>query len=654
MRTAPGRGARTRTAALVAVALLVGGVAACSPHRPTPDAEAAALASALASGDFTGVALVAGAPDPTALATARTAAFTGLGDVSPQVSVTSVAVDTQDGTKATAGLHWSWDLGVSQPWTYDVTAQLDLVDGDGGAVWRAQWHPSLLAPDLSDGEVLSTQRVAAERGTVLAGNGDPIVIPRPVWHVGIDKTHVAAAAQDASARALATALGMDPDAYAATVAAAGPKAFVEAITVRQDDATYDVAALRKIPGVNAVNDELPLAPTRLFARPILGQTGQATKEIIDASGGAIVAGDLTGLSGLQRQYDEQLRGTPGLTVVASAGPVKRQLFHVDAVAGVPLQTTLDVALQTKAEQILAPVAGNAALVAIRPSTGEILAAASGPNGDGLSTATVGQYAPGSTFKVASTLALLRAGLTPDSTVSCPKSLVVDGYEFDDVPDYPKAALGDIPLRTAFAHSCNTAFAGQAATVPQDALIDAARSLGLDPAPSLGFPAFLATVPADSTGTDHAASLIGQGRVLASPLGMAVAAASVAAGHTVTPVLVKPATSSPASDETPAPVSSATTPATPASPLTQAEADTLRALMRAVVTDGTATLLQDVPAPDVEAKTGTAQFQTDQGLANHAWLIAIHGDLAVAAFVETGDFGATTAGPLVDQFLKAAG
>ena len=426
------------------------------------------------------------------------------------------------------------------------------------------------------------------------------------------------------------------------MAAAGPKAFVEAITVRQNDAAYDVGALLTIPGVNAVKDQIPLAPTRTFARPILGQVGQATKEIVDGSHGAIVAGDLTGTSGLERQYDAQLRGTPGLSVVATNGPVSRQLFHVDPVAGTPLQTTLDVTLQELAESVLAPGPANAARVAVRPSTGEVLAAASGPNGDGLSTATVGQYAPGSTFKIASALALLRAGLAPDSKLSCPTSVTVDGYQFDNVPGYPSTELGSIPLTTAFAHSCNTAFVGQATTVSQDALIAAARSLGLDPAPSLGFPAFLATLPADSTGTDHAASMIGQGRVIASPLGMATVAASVAAGHTVTPVLVKPA----AASSTPA--------TTPAVPLTQAEADTLRQLMRGVVTNGTATLLQGVPAPDVEAKTGTAQYQAANGLANHAWLVAIHGDLAVCAFVETGDFGATTAGPLVVQFLKAAG
>jgi cell division protein FtsI/penicillin-binding protein 2 len=127
--------------------------------------------------------------------------------------------------------------------------------------------------------------------------------------------------------------------------------------------------------------------------------------------------------------------------------------------------------------------------------------------------------------------------------------------------------------------------------------------------------------------------------------MATVAASVAAGHTVTPVLVRPAGSS--SDA----ATTGAQPTTSAQPLTQAEADALRDLMRGVVTEGGATFLQDVPAPEVYAKTGTAQYETGSGLANHAWMIAIHGDLAVCVFVDTGDYGSTTAGPLMEQFLR---
>ena len=75
---------------------------------------------------------------------------------------------------------------------------------------------------------------------------------------------------------------------------------------------------------------------------------------------------------------------------------------------------------------------------------------------------------------------------------------------------------------------------------------------------------------------------------------------------------------------------------PAEPLSAAEATALRELLRAVVTEGGADFLADVPGEPVLAKTGTAQFGGGEDLANHAWMIGVQGDLAVAVFVEDGD------------------
>ncbi len=204
--------------------------------------------------------------------------------------------------------------------------------------------------------------------------------------------------------------------------------------------------------------------------------------------------------------------------------------------------------------------------------------------------------------------MLRAGLTPDTTVSCPPTLTVEGREFQNVPGYPTAALGDVPLRTAFANSCNTAMIGQREAVSQQALHDAAASLGLGVESELGAPAFFGDVPTDSQGTEHAASMIGQGKVQASPLAMATVAASVAAGRTVAPVLVHPDVQTVAEEQ-------------PASTLTEQEAATLRELMRGVVTDGSASILQDLPG-EPGAKTGTAQY--GDGSQSHAWMIATQG------------------------------
>jgi len=625
--------------ALGAAAALVAGLGACTGGGADERQDVAdALAAAIASGDFTDVPL--DGATATEAGELRAAAYAGLDPWTPEVAAAPVAVDEADEDAASTELTFTWDVDASDTdWTYATHASLVRVDD----AWRVRWSTMLLAPSLATDEALAVHRVQAERADVL-GAGDAVLVEdRPVWRIGIDKTRVTPEETDAAARGLAAALGADPEAYAAQVAAAGERAYVEAIVVRDGDPAYDVAALQALPGVNALATSLPLAPTRAFARPVLGTVGEATAEIVEESEGAVVAGDLTGLGGLQKQFDAQLRGLPGLTVVAASegSAEERELFHVEPQAGEPLRTTLDPAVQQAAEDVVARVTGSAsAVVAIRPSTGEILAAASGPGGGGMSTATLGLYAPGSTFKIASSLALLRAGLTPDSTVTCPATATVDGREFSNYPGYPADALGDITLRTAVAESCNTAFLTAAGQAPQQALADAAAALGIVDGADLGFAGTLGSVPTDDEGgTDHAASMIGQARVQATPLGMATVAASVVAGARVTPRLVL-------DEATPTPAPEV------AAPLTTAEAGALRSMMRSVVTDGGGDFLQDVPGAEVIAKSGTAQYGSGDELANHAWMIAGYGDLAVAVFVETGDFGSTTSGPLLEDFLRA--
>jgi cell division protein FtsI/penicillin-binding protein 2 len=269
--------------------------------------------------------------------------------------------------------------------------------------------------------------------------------------------------------------------------------------------------------------------------------------------------------------------------------------------------------------------------------------ASGPGSKGYSTATVGRYAPGSTFKVVTSLALLRAGVRPTSTLRCPATTVVDGKTFKNYDDYPADGLGDIPLSTAFANSCNTAFINERRTVSQRDIADAAAALGLGVDHDLGFPAYFGSVPGSEaeagSETGHAASMIGQGTVLASPMAMAVVAASVAKGGTVLPRLLPQQQADGV---------------VPDAPVTTAEARTLRALMRGVVTRGSGSFLATLTGPPVLAKTGTAEFGTRRPLQTHAWMVAVHGDLAVAVFVDVGASGSRTAGPVLEQFLRAAG
>ncbi|MFW6203806.1 MAG: penicillin-binding transpeptidase domain-containing protein [Actinomycetota bacterium] len=601
----------------------------------TPDVTpaAGALAEALVSRDFNAVPVTGSTPaDITAELTAITE---DMGETSRTVTVERIErierddEDDDSVRRVTLGVSWELDH-VDAEWSYETAATFELVDDE----WQVAWSPSLLHPDLTPGDRLVLRREQAERAGVLGAGESLIVDERPVYRIGIDKVRVEGDDPAEPAVELADLVGVDAGRFAERVESAGDRAFVRAITLREDDAEPVLDEIEDIDGARALPDTLPLAPTREFARPVLGTVGDATAEIVDESGGRVQAGDVTGLSGLQRTYDEQLAGTPGVRVdiVPEEGD-PATVFERDPEPGSPLVTTLDIDLQLLAEDILSDVEPPSAIVAVRPSTGGVLAAASGPGGGGFSTATLGQYAPGSTFKVVSSLALLRTGLEPETAVECPDTATADGRPFGNYSDYPPALLGEITLRTAFAESCNTAFIGLRDAVPQQDLAAAAASLGIGVEADLGFDAFLGSVPAEAEGTDHAASMIGQGRVVVSPLGMAAAAASIAEGKTVVPRLVD------------GPAGAA------ADTLTGEEAATLRELMRAAVEDGTADLLADVPGEPVGAKTGTAEYTSDDSSGTHGWMIAIQGDLAVAAFVEDAESGSDTAGPLLEQFLR---
>ena len=235
------------------------------------------------------------------------------------------------------------------------------------------------------------------------------------------------------------------------------------------------------------------------------------------------------------------------------------------------------------------------------------------------------------------LALVKQGQTPSSPVDCPTSVNVNGKVFTNDSFYPPSANGRITLATALANSCNTAFINERTKLGDHDLVDAAATLGMGVDHDLGFPAYFGNVVPPASETEKAADMIGQGQILASPMTMATVMASVVAGHTVVPQLVtsvNPATTSP-------------------TPLTGAQDATLKQMLRGVVTGGTGIGLHDVPGPPVIAKTGTAEFDRGGKRLTHAWMIAGQGDLAVCAFVDVGQTGAGTAGPLLEQFLRGA-
>ncbi|MEV8594273.1 penicillin-binding transpeptidase domain-containing protein [Streptomyces sp. NPDC052012] len=296
----------------------------------------------------------------------------------------------------------------------------------------------------------------------------------------------------------------------------------------------------------------------------------------------------------------------------------------------PVRTTLDATWQSAAERALAEADGkNAALVALRIDDGEILAVANSP-ASGFNRAVSGTYAPGSTWKIVTSSALLLKGaVAPDDVVDCPKYLTV-GKKWQNVEtsEHPGATF-----REDFTESCNTAFISLRGKLADGELGDVAKKyFGVGQTWHVGVPSYDGSVPVPRDATEKAASMIGQGRVQANPLIMASVTATAVSGTFHQPSLV------PGTEDT-----------TTTTPLPREVVSQLRALMRATVTEGTADVLADLPG-EIGAKTGTAEVSDDQD--NNGWMVAHRGNVAVACVVEEGVTGGGSAGPVLHSLLSA--
>ena len=605
-------------AALAVIALVVGGIAFWRSTADDGTDAAEQLAGTLAEGGSDLDAEVLGALRDTG-ATAEVA----LAD----------AGDAEDGTR-TATYDWTWTLpDDAGTWEYTTTATLTKRE-DG---WAPQLTPAALGPELEDGETLAVRSVDAELGTITDRDGAQLYGPRDVKVLGLDKSQLAADQLDSSARDLAAALGTDADRYAESVAGAGEEAFVPALTIRvSDEGEYDLARAGQVPGFHALEEQRPLAVERDYAPGVLGSLREATAEDVEASGGEIQAGDQVATGGVLAAEQDAILGTSGLEIVATGGEQERPLHEVDPVAGTTVRTTLDDDLQRRATAAIADEDSPSAVIALSASTGDVLAAALGPTGQSYPVGLVGQYAPGSTFKTVTALSLLRAGVTPDTELQCPETASVAGRSFKNADSMDPSLFGTMPLRSVIAHSCNTALLLQHETVSQAELADAATTLGIGQEAPAGLDAFMGSIDPADEGVEHAAAMMGQGRVLTSPLAMATVLASVQNGSTVTPRIL--ADEDQAAPEIP-------------TPLTEDEAAQMQEMLRGVVTDGSLDDFADLPGEPVIGKTGTAEYTNEEGeLALHSWVIVAQGDLVVAAFVEDGSYGSVTAGPIAREVL----
>jgi cell division protein FtsI/penicillin-binding protein 2 len=638
MRARRHRTVRRAVAAVATLALAGAALAGCS--KDGPDSTVKGFLAGWRSGDLHTVGFIGADGGKVAAADVVTQLHDLSGDLAKTPLVLSEAGQIKtSGDIATSPIKLSWTLPGGSIWSYQSTVRLTKQHSSG---WRVIWEPAIVQANLTTGDQLGVRRVASQRGTILDAKGDAIVAPRDVVTVGVTPEKITNLAQLQKALAAAfkkIPVSVDMSDLKDRVANAKPGAFIDLITLRRPDYDKIRNTVRPLAGT-VFNEQLrPLAPTRDFARALLGTADEATAEDI-GNNPQLAQGDVVGHGGLQQKYDTVLRGTPGISVViaqqAPDGTTRdTPLYSTKPVNGQPVKTSLDVTTQNAADAALTAVKQPSSLVAIKISDGSVLAVANGPDGGTVDTALSGQVPPGSTFKTVTAYGLLSKKLEqPSSIVECPKAVTVDGQQFKNSGG---EAFGKVQFHVDYAKSCNTAFVGLAPKLGAAGLHQAATDLGLGGQWNLGISAFSGSVSPAGSPTELAAAAFGQGQTTVSPLSMASVAAAVARGQFKQPTLVlNPA------------------PATPAGAGPQLDATAvaqLRQMMREVVTSGTGTALKSVPGGPVYGKTGTAEFDASSK-DTHSWFIGYQGDIAFAAMIQKAGTGAEAAVPAIDRFLTA--
>ena len=575
---------------LLAVTMVLAG---CSDAEDRLDATVRSFAEALSRGDADAAADLTS--DPAAASATLGELFASLGsDVTFRPDRVR-AVDSEGGFAL--GATWTFGPDDAHEWTYTTDGEA-TADGQD---WKIRWDPAVVAPGLDAGPLAYSTLVPQPAARVLDRTGAELLTQHVVTLVDL--------APDADVAAVAALLNpiaptITAESLAADVGAAAG-APVTAVTLREEDLTPIEAALTALPGVTLRPQLRLLATDRALTSPTLSGLADLWQQRTDAAAGWAV------------------------TAQTSAGP--QRVGGQDAEPVGDISSTLDIGMQRAAEDALASLATPAAIVAIQPSTGNLLVVGQNAPADAQGPiALTGLYPPGSTFKTVTVSAALQAGqVTPDTIVNCPGTENIEGRQ---IPNDDEFELGQVPLHTAFARSCNTTMGRLAVNLPPDALTDAAAQLGLGidyVAP--GMTTVTGSVPVADSSALRVEEGIGQGQVTASPFGMALVAATLAHGSVPAPAIVEGQPG--VADRTPEPL-----PAT--------IDDQVQAMMRETITDGTASQLQDIPG--LLGKTGTAEYIDDQHA--HGWFVGIAGDLALAVFVS--DAGSST--PAVDaagRFLR---
>lgn len=572
-----------------------------------------------------------------------------------------------------------------------------------GSFWVIQVVQHTRYEDLAERQHQRKMPLRAPRGVLYDRNGEVLV--RNTFSYTISIVREQSLDLASASRRLSEAIGMPAADIAELVAAARRRrdplylpvpivqhatmAQVAAVTARQVDlpeVVVQTLPTREYPGGGMA--------AHLFGYVSEIQQNQLQKPEYDG----LDIGAMVGQAGVERAYNALLQGTDGSRIVGvnSRGREIEKMGEEEPIDGDRLKLTIDIDLQRAADEAFAASGYAGAAVFLDPRNGEILSMSSVPSYDpnafanGIDRATFskllndpqkpfqnrliqGTYSPGSTFKIAMSVAALETGvITPDFKVNCPGHFEYGGRSFGCSLTGGRGH-GVVDLRTAIQKSCNVFFYTVASKMKIDTIHDYAEKLGLVGKTGIDLPGESDSLVGSTEWAERVRKSpwypgetisvsIGQGVVSVTPIALATMVSTMANGGTlITPHVLK------AVDQGEGWEPAAMPP--PRSSLF-IKPDNLQAIrdgLWMVVNEpgGTGSGAR-IAGRDVSGKTGTAQVisnegrdsargRTDKNLEDNAWFVFFaprdNPQIAGVVFVEHGGHGGTTATPIAKHVLE---
>jgi penicillin-binding protein 2 len=560
-------------------------------------------------------------------------------------------------------------------------------------LWRLQVMQSDYYSLAAEKNRIRNVPVLAPRGKILDREGRIIVDNYPSFSALLLRD--SSRDLNADADLIAQGLHLDPTEVRTRIRRFALMPQYQPIFLKEDITPDELAFVEshrnELPELDTIVAHRRLYPRNGFMAHLIGYVGEVSEDMLNQAQFELYnPGDVVGVSGVERQYNNVLMGQNGSrqALVDSHGREVGRLGETEAVPGKPLKLTIDLDMQIAAEEALA--GKNGAIVAMDPHTGEILAMVSGPTFDPndfavrvsrdewnklvndpdkplLNKAIQAQLAPGSTFKIIMSVAGWQEGIAQTLHVNCTGGAEFYGRRFGC---WVKGGHGAVELEKAIYQSCDVFFYTLAEKLGIDRIAKYATALGLGQKTGIDLPNEVAGVmPSEEWkirnfkqkwfAGETISVGIGQGAVAITPVQLLRAISAISmGGKMVVPHVINPTDVPPGYVEAQHITDVKTVPIDP-----NGWNFITDAMSRVLLPEGTAPSAH-IPGIDIAGKTGSAQivslatrarFKNSEDLAQNGWFVGFtprrNPDIVVCILFQGGEHGRLAA-RLATQVIKA--